>query len=517
MLARVKTSALSGIDAAPVEVEVEVGRGPQRFILVGLGDAAVKEARERVAAAIQICGFKFPEQVLVNLAPAELKKEGSYFDLPIAVGILVAIGIVEGAAVEHRTFHGELGLDGSLKPVRGAVARTITSRQMACDQIVVPAQNVAEARLVPGVRAIGAASLADVIRLCRGEELLYSPPKADENLGALQAERLSLDDVKGQCVAKRALTIAAAGGHHLLMVGPPGCGKSMLAARVPSLLSPLQGDELLEVAKVHSVASLDVRPILSGQRPVRSPHHSISENALVGGGPMPRPGEISLAHRGVLFLDEFPEFRRAAIEALRTPLETRRVTVSRVKQVVEFPAHFQLIAAMNPCPCGRLGAGAQSACLCSRAALRNYLAKLSRPILDRIDIQVELQAVTFDELQGVPNAKRDCRRSDVVRAQELQRARQFVLNAELAPPLLNRYAVCDAKALSLLERATDRLGLSARGCIRVMRVARTIADLAGDTDICAPHVAEALAFRALERIEQFMAPASKWATRSGGY
>lgn len=502
MLARVCTSVLCGIEAVPVDVEVEVRDGPNRFLIVGLADNAVKEARERVSAALARLAVRLPEQILVNLSPAGLKKEGSHFDLPIAVGVLIASKVLPPSCTEHRSFHGELGLDGALKPVHGTVIRAIDAYQRGIRQLVIPYENGTEANLVERLQVCAMRSLREVISLCKGEgDFLLA--RVQRKCDSTPPEDLSLNDVRGQEAAKRALLISAIGGHHLLMVGPPGCGKSMLAARLPTLLPRLSRQEVLEVVKIHSLAGLQLGSLLAGIPPVRAPHYGSSVNALVGGGAVPRPGEVSLAHRGVLFLDEFPEFPRAAIEALRLPLESRCVSVARVRQSVTFPAHFQLVAAMNPCPCGRLGVVNGAPCLCSRPAVQAYLSKLSRPILDRIDVQVELQPVSFEALHGQPRpAASGDLRSEVAAARELQWQRQGCLNAELSAKSLTESIYLDESARTLLERSMEKLGLSARGSVRVLRVARTIADLAQSKQILAAHLAEALSYRALGRIEQ---------------
>jgi len=507
MLARVRTSALSGLEAVPVDVEVQIQEGKRLFTIVGLGDNAVRESRERVTSAIQHAGFQLPDRILVNLAPAELKKEGSGFDLPIALAVLAASGQIDPGAGEHRFLHGELSLDGRVKPVRGVVALTAGAVGAAGREIVVPAENRAEAALIEGLEVIAVQSLGELVQWLTDGVI----PEGGTGTAALfPPERplpAGISDVWGQDAAKRAMLIAAAGGHNLLMIGPPGCGKSMLAQRFTSLLPPLTGGEVLEVVRIHSVAGLPVPALLRGERPFRSPHYTVSDAGLIGGGAGPRAGEISLAHRGVLFLDEFPEYRRSAIEALRTPLEAGAITVSRARGAVSFPARFQLIAAMNPCPCGRLGSG--SSCTCTRTSIAGYLKKLSQPILDRIDLHVELNPVPVAAMTSrvsVAGAEEENELRERVRAAQLrQRERGGVLNSELAPEEVKRIVEISEGGLRLLEHAAQRMHLSARGYMRILRVARTIADLAGESAVRDEHIAEAIQFRCLERIQRYCA------------
>ncbi len=508
MIAKVITSAIYGIDGVIVEVEAEVREGKEQFNIIGLGDNAVKEASSRVQTALKYVGWRQSKEVLVNLAPAELKKEGSGFDLAVALGILVAAGALSQSQVQGKAFFGELSLDGNLKPIRGIVALTIAAYESGVQEVVLPALNLPEARLIAGLQVTGLKTLAQVVAYLKGDLSVSSEINSDCSPIHGEPEK-RLSDVRGQELAKRALLIAACGGHNLLMIGPPGCGKSMLAERYATLLPRLTEQERLEVVRIHSVAGADIRPYLAGLRPFRSPHHVISEAGLIGGGSCPRPGEISLAHQGVLFLDEFPEYRRGALEALRAPLENRQVRITRAKASVQFPADFQLVAAMNPCPCGRLGAqGAR--CLCSKTSIQNYLKKLSQPILDRIDLHVELDSVPLSEIAkaeaeeqvegGVSGINY---RQAVESARGLAYARQGKTNAHLSNKELRAVLDLDCTAQALLEKLTERSGLSARGYFKILKVARTIADLARSSATTAEHLAEALSYRSLDRLKEY--------------
>lgn len=503
MLAKVQTCALVGVDALPVQVEVRAGSAQkEKFTVIGLGDIAVREARDRVGSSLKHAGHFLPDVVLVNLAPAEVRKEGSSFDLPIAIAILVASGQLGSGALDKVSLHGELSLDGSVRPVRGMVALAIEALRHGARLLVVPAANAAEARLIQGLEIVPVSSLSEVVAFLKGE---WQP----DDQGSMELPAASrppphgaLSDVWGQERAKRAMLIAAAGGHNLLMIGPPGCGKSMLAERFRSLLPRLRDEEVLEAVKLHSIAGLPVQGLLQGLRPFRNPHHTTSDAGLVGGGAVPGPGEISLAHGGVLFLDEFPEFRRSVLETLRGPLESGMVSVSRAKARVTFPARFLLIAAMNPCPCGKLGSAQR--CLCSPYAIQAYLRKLSQPILDRIDLHVELEAVPFtllgrEQAPGAGEAQQQWRQQVLV-AHEQQFARQGRRNSDLESSEVIRQVRLPGEAVRLLESAATRFGFSARTYVRLLRVARTIADLAGEEHPRAAHIAEAISFRSLERL-----------------
>jgi len=488
-LAVLRSRALAGLNAPEVAVEVHLANGLPSFTLVGLPETEVKEARDRVRAAIQNSGFDFPaRRITVNLAPADLPKESGRFDLPIALGILIASGQIQAAALDEHEFAGELSLSGELRPVRGALAMCLSAAG-AGRAFVLPAACADEAALVRDATILPAASLLEVCAHLTGAAPL-SPHVAAVPLAPTFVPDLA--EVKGQLPAKRALEVAAAGGHSLLMSGPPGAGKSMLAQRLPGILPPLTDAEALECAAVHSLAgSFDVSRW--GRRPFQSPHHSASVAALVGGGSVPRPGEISLAHHGVLFLDELPEFERRVLEALREPLETGHIRIARAARRSEFPARFQLVAAMNPCPCGWLG---EARCRCTPDQVARYRGKLSGPLLDRIDLSIEVPAVTESELSSRAAGESSAVvRARTVAARERQIARQGKPNAQLTPDEIDRHCLPDCAGAALLKQAMVRLDLSARAYHRILKVARTIADLAGDEILRGPHVAEAIQYR----------------------
>ena len=502
-LAVVHSRALHALDAAQVTVEVHLANGLPSFTLVGLADTEVKEARERVRAAIQNSGLAFPmnKRVTVNLAPADLPKESGRFDLPIALGILAASGQIDAAQLERFEFAGELSLGGELRPVRGALAMALALRHQASlprpRALVLPAQSAREAALVDGLVIHAAAHLLDVVAaLAVPAEGIEPQPLPHARPDACTAPHVLPDmrDVRGQPGAKRALEIAAAGGHSVLMLGSPGAGKSMLAQRFAGILPPMSAADALESAAVQSLTGSFVHARW-GQRVVRAPHHTASSVALVGGGSPPRPGEISLAHHGVLFLDEFPEFQRAALEALREPLETGRIVISRAARQAEFPARFQLVAAMNPCPCGHLGS-ARRACRCTPDAVARYQGRLSGPLLDRIDVQIEVPAVGADTLGAAPDGEPSAAISArVAEAHARAVARQGHANAGLAGDALDAHCALDDTAARFLQSAAARLGWSARGFHRVLRVARTVADLGHSDAIGVPHLAEAIQLR----------------------
>ena len=504
MPSTVLSAATLGIDAYPIHVEVDTDRSLPTFTVVGLPDSAVRESKERVLAAIKNAGYQWPRRkITINLAPADRKKEGSAFDLPIAVGVLAASQQIKPVCLAEFALLGELSLNGSVRPVHGMLSMATSLHQQGLYGMIVPTQNAREAAIANGPLVYGVSSLSEALAILTGDarqrpyELNVEEVfRSNANYGVDFAE------VRGQDHAKRALEVAASGGHNLLMVGPPGSGKTMLARRLPTILPAPTLQEALATTKIHSVAGiLPIGQALVATRPFRAPHHTISDAGLIGGGAYPRPGEVSLSHHGVLFLDELPEFRRNVVEALRQPLEDHTVTITRAQIALAYPADFTLVAAMNPCPCGYL-ADPRRTCTCSPAAIRRYRTRVSGPLLDRIDIHIEVPALAYDDLankQGGEDSAQIRQRVNAARQRQLDRfAGELFCNAQMSTRHIRRHCVLDAAGQALLEKAMARLGLSARAYDRILKVARTIADLA-DAPIQSQHLAEAIQYRALDR------------------
>ena len=506
MLAKVLSGALLGIDAYPVEVEVDIAQGLPQFATVGLPEGAVKESKDHVKSAIKNSGYEFPtRRITINLAPADIRKEGAAFDLPMAIGVLAATGIVPMERAARFLLMGELSLDGCIKPVRGALPVAAAARYWELDGLILPAANAEEGALVDGVPVYPARTLGEVVDFLTGNQAL-EPCRVDiaSMIDSAAQDEVDFAEVRGQGHVKRALEVAAAGGHNLLMVGPPGSGKTMLARRISTILPAQTFEEALEITKVHSILGLlPPGQALVARRVFRSPHHTISDAGLIGGGTHPRPGEVSLAHNGVLFLDELPEFKKNILEMLRQPLEDGQVCISRAAQSLTYPASFMLVAAMNPCPCGYQG-DPQHSCTCTPAMIQRYRTRLSGPLLDRIDLQVEVPRIPHSDLSDTRPAEASAVvRLRVERARHIQRERfarlRIHCNARMGPRQLQAFCRTDAAGQELLQQVTERLGLSARSYTRLLKVARTIADLAGSEAIAVDHLAEAIQYRSLDR------------------
>lgn len=507
MLVKVYAAAVQGISATRVTIEVNCTKGIQ-FFMVGLPDVAVRESHERIISALQMTGYKFPRnRIVINMAPADIRKEGSAYDLPLAIGVLAANEDIDSSRLDQYMMMGELSLDGTLQPIKGVLPIAIKAKEEGFKGFILPERNAREAAVVSGLDVYGVGNIKEVIEFIDGKRQL-EPTLVDtrkEFYERQQSFEYDFSEVRGQENVKRALEVAAAGGHNLIMVGPPGSGKSMMAKRLPSILPPFTLHESLETTKIHSVAGkINGNTSLMAQRPFRSPHHTISDAAMVGGGAFPQPGEISLAHNGVLFLDELPEFNRSVLEVLRQPLEDRKINISRARFAVEYPSGFMLVASMNPCPCGYYN-HPERTCLCSPGSVQKYMNRISGPLLDRIDIQIEIVPVPFEKIsEQHPSEESSLIRERVIKARGVQEKRfkpykGIYCNAQMSTKLLHKFAVPGEEGLTLLKNAMQRLNLSARAYDRILKVSRTIADLDGSEVILSQHLAEAIHYRNLDR------------------
>ncbi|MDD6489927.1 MAG: YifB family Mg chelatase-like AAA ATPase [Clostridia bacterium] len=503
MVVAVRSMGILGIDAFEVKVETDISGGMMAFDIVGLPDTSVKESRDRVRSAIRNCGLTFPmKRIVVNLAPADIKKAGAVYDLPILVSLLLAAGNIDNN-LSDSAFIGELSLGGEVRSVNGVLPMAIQAKNEGCKYFYVPEENAAEGAVVDGIDIIPVRNVSQLLEHLRGKNLI-SPAKPVENVFQPQSFNVDFSDVKGQFEAKRAIEVAACGGHNILLIGSPGSGKSMLAKRIPTILPDMTFDEMIETTKIHSIAGvLPSGTSLVSQRPFRSPHHTVSPAGLSGGGSIPHPGEISLAHNGVLFLDELPEFNRNTMEILRQPIEDGQVTISRVNATLTYPCSIMLVAAMNPCPCGYYGHPTRE-CTCSKKAVSNYLAKVSGPLLDRLDLHVEVPPVEFDKLSSNEKAETSAEiKKCVDHVRNIQNERfkgtDITCNARITPALLQKMCPMDEKAKAILQKSFDVMGLSARAYDRILKVARTIADLDDSEVIKTPHIMEAIQYRNLDR------------------